>query len=216
MFRPKPHVHVEADGSLMVIVTSWGLPEHAVTVADEVVKYVTAARGDVEVTSPFEFMTCYSDMANHLRIALLIANESLYRSQNRSEYVSGVEILVVSREGEQLTWAQVGGPHFLLHRKERPLAPLSVCFDHSFEIGLLGGTAAPLPSRLLGVENSCQIVCGDLHIQSEDRLVLLSSSHLPVSLWTEADAPELPGLTKKMIAENSDRPFWLGIVDLTN
>lgn len=213
VFRPKPHVHAEADGTLLVIATSWGLPEHAQLAVDEIVKYVTAARGDVEVTSPFEFMTCYSDLANHLRIGMLIANETLYRGQNKSEYVSGVEVLAISKRGHQISWAQVGAPHLLLQREHRPLAPLAVSFDNSFEIGLRGETVAPLPSRLLGVDPSCAIVCGDVHVQDEDQLVLLSSSVLPTSLWTNPGKLQLGSVSNQMVAESSENPFWLGLVE---
>lgn len=216
LFRPKPLVHLEQDGSLLVVATSWGLPEHASLVRDEVVKYVTAARGDVEVTSPFEFMTCLSSEANYLRIALLIANDVLYRGENKAEYVSGVEVLAVSRREKQIAWAQVGAPHLLLRRPSRPLVPLATSFDHSFEVSLQGKREAPLPSRLLGVDPSCNIVSGDLAVGSEDLLVLLSSSLLPGSLWTEPGPYDLGNLTSSMVKESAESPFWLGLVDFSS
>lgn len=216
LFRPKPLVHLEQDGSLLVIATSWGLPEHAALVSDEVVKYVTAARGDVEVTSPFEFMTCLSSEANYLRIALQIANDILYRGENKAEYVSGVEVLAVSRREKQIAWAQVGSPHLLLRRPNRPLVPLATSFDHSFEVSLQGRPEAPLPSRLLGVDPSCNIVSGDLAVGERDLLVLLSSSLLPSSLWTAPGPYDLANLTAAMVHENAESPFWLGLVDFSD
>ena len=214
LFRPKPHVHAEEDGSLLVIATSWGQPEHAPLVADEIVKYVTAARGDVEVTSPFEFAPSISREANHLRIGLMIANEILYRGENKSQYVSGIEVLVVGRQGSQLAWAQVGAPHLLLRRPGRPLVPLATSFDHSFELSLAGRHEAPLPSRLLGVDPTCHVVSGDLQVSSEDLLVLLSSSMVPASLWTVTGEFDLQILTKHLVENDPDSPFWLAMVDL--
>lgn len=215
-FRPKPHLVSEADGSLLVIATSWGLPEHAQMVADEVAKYVSAARGDVEVTSPFEFLTCLSDECNHLRISFLIANDLLYRGENKNEYVGGVELVAISRVGHQLSWAQVGAPHILLSREGRPLVPLATSFDHSFELGLMGQKPPPLPSRLLGVDPTCQIVCGDLQVNDNDHLILLSSSTLPQALWTSVNPFDLGSVTRQMTSDDPDHPFWVGQVSLSD
>lgn len=214
VFRPKPHIHVEGDGQLLVIATSWGQPEHAALVADEIAKYVTAARGDVEVTSPFEFLTCLSSEANHLRIGMLIANDVLYRGENKAEYVSGVEVLALSRKESQIAWAQVGAPHLMIRRPGRPLTPLATSFDHSFELTLKGQRPSPLPSRLLGVDPSCNIACGDLLAGQDDLLVLLSSSGMPSSLWTAPGPFDLQNLTSHLIRDDADAPFWLGLIDL--
>lgn len=213
IFRPKPHVHAETDGSLVVVATSWGLPEHAAMAAEEVAKYASAARGDVEVTSPFETLTCLSDEANHLRIGMLIANDLLYRRENRTEYVSGVEILALSRRGAQIAWAQVGSPHVLLRRPGRPLMPLALSYDQSFETSASGQRMPPLPSRLLGTDPTCHIHCGDLRIGREDVMVLASSSSLPASLWTESGPYDLARVTREMMNLDADSPFWLGLVD---
>lgn len=213
-FRPKPYIHMEPDGSLLVVATSWGRAEHAQMTAEEVAKYVSAAQGDVEVTSPFEFLTCLSDGANHLRIGLLIANEFLYRGENKNEYQCGVEVLAISRKGSQVAWAQVGSPHVLLNRQGRPLVPLSTVFDHSFEMSLSGRKASPLPSHFLGVDPTCNVMCGDLQATSRDSLILLASSLLPPSLWTTTGAFDLLSVTQRMISEDPESPFWLGHVVL--
>ena len=36
VLRPKPLIHTEEDGSLIVVATSWGQPEHAQRALDEV------------------------------------------------------------------------------------------------------------------------------------------------------------------------------------
>lgn len=215
VFRPKPAVHMDNDGTLLVVATSWGEPEHALKVTEEVVKYVNAARGDVEVTSPFEFLTCLSDDANHLRIGTLIANDQLYRSENRQEYVSGVEVLAISCRRGQLAWAQVGAPHLLLQRKSRPLVPLAVSYDHTFELGLRGSRLAPLPSHLTGVDPTCNILSGDLQVQPGDSVVLLAASLLPSALWGAAEGTrDVAAITRSMIAADAELPFWLGVLEV--
>ena len=212
-FRPRPHVHTEADGSILVVATSWGLPEHAALAAEEVAKYATAARGDVEVTSPFETLTCLSDDANHLRIGMLIANDVLYRRENRTEYISGVEILAISRNGSSVAWAQVGSPHLLLRRSGRPLVPLALSYDHSFETAAGEDRLPPLPARYIGTDPSCHVHCGDLRVRDEDVLVLASTTFLPPSLWTEAGPYDIARVTRELVHADADAPFWLGLVD---
>jgi hypothetical protein len=213
-YRPKPFVHIEADNSLLVVAISWGEFEHAQSTAEDIAKYLIAARGDVEVTTPFEFMRSLSDQANHARIATLIANESLYRSINKSSYVSGVEVLVLSKKGQQLSWAQVGGPHLLLKRSGRPLIPLAPSYDHAFETLITGELVAPLPSKFLGVDPHCAIHSGDLNISSQDQIVLLASSMIPQELWTQHGLLDLQKITHVLSTADADMPFWLGLVEV--
>lgn len=215
ILRPKPTVHLEEDGSILVVATAWGQPEHAQKVVEHVSKYVGAAKADVEVTSPFEFLTCLPDEVNYLRTAILIANEELYRGENRAEYFSGVEVLVLYQKQNQIAWAQVGSPGLLLKRQGMPLQPLSTPLDLSTELSTAEGRLAPLPSQLLGLDPTCDIKVGHLHSQPGDRLMLMAGSRLANSLWVPGlQEPQLTEITRHMVNENPDLPFWLGVVDL--
>lgn len=215
--RPRPFVHSEEDGSLLVIATSWGQPEHAQLVTEEVVKYVNAAKSDVEVTSPFEFMTCLTDEVNYLRIALLIANDILYRGENRSEYFSGVEVLVFFKRGNQLSWAQVGSPNVFLKRSERSLQPLSVVREMSEELFTNGPLMPPMPANLLGLDPTCYIQCGHTTIGSNDQVVLLAGPTVPKTLWNmDTTSKSLQKLSDKIIQEEPESPFWLGLLNFNS
>ncbi|MEN0057894.1 MAG: hypothetical protein AAGB31_03595 [Bdellovibrio sp.] len=215
ILRPRPLIHREDDGSLIVVATAWGQPEPAQRAMEEVVKYVNAARSDVEVTSPFEFLTCLSDEVNYVRTGLLIANDLLYRGENKSEYFSGVEILALFRRGSQVAWAQVGCPSLLIQRKNQSVQPLSIALDLSSEMQEVGSTLSPLPSQLLGLDPTCHIQCGHVHVNEEDQLILLASAQMAVSLWNKRnEMMELGAITTHMIQENPEMPFWLGLVQL--
>ena len=215
VIRPRPLLHLEPDGSLLVVTNSWGQPEQAQNAMNEVVKYINGAKSDVEVTSPFEFLTCLSDEVNYARTGILVANEMLYRGSNRNQYFSGVEILTLSRRGNQVAWAQVGSPNIYLQRNQRRLQPLSVCQDLSSEIEEEGGSLPPLPGQLMGLEMSCNVQCGSTVVRSGDQLILLSSSCITSALWSKDSAKlDLAEVTKLMIQESPDSPFWLGIVEL--
>lgn len=213
VLRPKPLIHQQDDGALIVVATSWGPSEHAQRALDEVVKYVDAAASDVEVTSPFEFLTCLTDEVNYLRTSLQIVNDLIYRGVNRKEYAAGVELMAIFKRGSQVAWAHVGNPSLLIQRKGCGLQPLSIGQDLSSELAPEGAILPPLPSQLLGLEPSCLIHCGHTHVKEGDQLVLLGSSEIATSLWTRpSESFDLSTVTQKMIQEFPETPFWLGVV----
>lgn len=215
LHRPRPSVYLEPDGSFLLVSTSWGDPEHAQKVNNDIAKYVQASMADVEVTSPFEVLTVLSREANYLRIAALIANEQLYRGENKGEYMAGVETLLLLKKGLQVAYAQVGAPHLLLQKNARSLIPVSVGFETCLEMGGPGGALlAPLPQSLLGADLSLNIRCGDFKVDEGDRLVLYAGAHWPESFWTASLASTLPQWTQKLVQKDPEAPFWLGLVDL--
>ncbi|QLY25881.1 protein phosphatase 2C domain-containing protein [Bdellovibrio sp. KM01] len=212
IMRPKPQIHVEEDGSLIVVVTAWGQPEHGERALTEVVKYVSAAKADVEVTSPFEFLTCISDEANYVRTALMIANDALYRGENRKEYASGVEVLALFRRGTQVAWAQVGAPSIFVQRQNQRVQPLSVASDLASELRD-GHSLPPLPAQLLGLDPTVNIQTGHTHVNEGDKLILLAGTSVATALWgLQSYETDLNLITQSMVQEEPELPFWLGLI----
>ncbi len=212
--RPRPVIYTEPDGSFMVISTSWGSPEHADRVNEDVAKYIQGAKADVEVTSPFEFLSSLTNEANYLRIAALISNESLYRSNNKSDYQAGVETLLLLHSGSQVAYAQVGAPHLLIQKRDRVPVPISVSFDAGFEMSREDQDPfPPLPQTILGLDSSLNIRAGDFRVDIGDRLILYAGGVWPKSLWSSNQASDLQLLTQKLVQMNPESPFWLGIVN---
>jgi hypothetical protein len=196
--RPRPTVYAEPDGSLLVITTSWGETELAHRVNEDIAKYVQAAMADVEVTSPFEFLTCFSDETNYLRVALLIANDSVYRGDNRGEYLGAIETLVIFRRDNKIAYAQVGAPNLMIQKDGNQCESL-----------------APMPQSLLGVDPTVNIRCGDFRVEDNDRLIVYSGAFWPESLWAPTHTDEdLRHLTQKIVQQSPDSPFWLGLIAL--
>lgn len=213
--RPRPAIHIEADGSFLVISTSWGSPEHADKVNEDVAKYIQATKADVEVTSPFEFLRSLTSEANYLRIATLISNEYLYRSSNKNDYQAGVETLLLLRKGSQIAYAQVGAPHLLIQKKDRVVVPISVSFEASLEMSSEGEELLPpLPQAILGADSSLNIRTGDFRIDDGDRLILYAGCVWPKSFWSSNQASDLQQLTQNLVQVDPESPFWLGIVSL--
>lgn len=212
IMRPKPQIHVEEDGSLIVVVTAWGQPEHGERALNEVVKYVSAAKADVEVTSPFEFLTCISDEANYVRTALMIANDALYRGENRKEYASGVEVLALFKRGSQVAWAQVGAPSIFVQRQNQRVQPLSVASDLASELRD-GHSLPPLPAQLLGLDPTVNIQTGHTHVNEGDKLILLAGTSVATALWgLQSYETDLNLITQSMVQEEPELPFWLGLI----
>jgi hypothetical protein len=213
--RPRPTVYAEPDGSLLVITTSWGETELAHRVNEDIAKYVQAAMADVEVTSPFEFLTCFSDETNYLRVALLIANDSVYRGDNRGEYLGAIETLVILRRDNKIAYAQVGAPNLMIQKDGMGLAPIAVSYESSHELGNQFESLAPMPQSLLGVDPTVNIRCGDFRVEDNDRLIVYSGAFWPESLWAPTHTDEdLRHLTQKIVQQSPDSPFWLGLIAL--
>lgn len=213
--RPKPMIHNDEEDSFIVIVNAWGQPEHGQKVMDEVVKYVNASKSDVEVTSPFESLPCLPDEVNYLRTAISIANEVLYRSENKVRYFTGVEILTLIKKGQQLAWAQVGCPSVYIQRREQKPQPLTVGIDLSTEFTQNDQMLPPLPAQLIGLESTLNVQCGYTKVESGDQLVLLSSCLTSSDFFSvNRKSQTIKYVTDQLIKEYPEMPFWLGLIDL--
>ncbi|MNK95621.1 hypothetical protein D3C87_1158650 [compost metagenome] len=114
-----------------------------------------------------------------------------------------------------LAWAQVGNPSLFAQRTAQRLQPLSVGLDLSRELNTDAQTLPPMPTQLLGIEPSCSIQCGHTRLKEGEQVVLLASSSIAPSLLArESGTFSLSEITQKMIQENPEAPFWLGLIDL--
>ncbi|MGE0761964.1 MAG: hypothetical protein AB7N80_01670 [Bdellovibrionales bacterium] len=213
VFRPRPEVLCETDGSLCIVATPWGPRATARKVIQSVVDLFHSARSDDEVTSPFQVLTGLSSMANNLRAAVMLANDTIYREENRSEYLSGVELFVAARRNNELAWAHVGGPHVLLDRTGFDLQILAASPDSALAHSDQQQMLAPLPSALLGVGPTTNLSVHSVRLQTEDRLVLVHRSVIPPRLQTlKASERELVPMSQLLARQSADLPFWLGIL----
>jgi hypothetical protein len=213
LFRPKPIIHLGVEGSLMIITHVWGQNDHAQNVIGEIEKYVSGASSEVEVTSPFEFMSCLSQEVNYVRTGILLANEMLYRSINKSQYATGVEVLALYKRGSQLAWAQVGCPSLYLHRVHRGVQPLAVTQDLSAELSIESEILPPMPGHLIGLESTCHVSCGETTVRDGDSLILLSGGMVPELFFSgHLHSPSFNEISELIIQKSPESPFWLGLV----
>lgn len=215
LFRPKPELHFEEDGSLGIVATPWGPRQSAKRAIDLLKDYILSAREDMEATSPFQMLTCLSPLANNLRVGMMLANDTIYREDNKSEYMSGVEILVFAHQHGELAFAQVGYPHLFLARKTMPWIPLSVQIDLATEMSQAPEILPPLPQNLIGLHNTTNVNISSFKTQPGDKLILLSHSVVSHPLFTLSfDRAKLDAISDSLAVEYPELPFWLGVVDL--
>ncbi|MFP5518549.1 MAG: hypothetical protein ACLGGX_01495 [Bdellovibrionia bacterium] len=205
VFRPRPVTNVSSDENTLVIASSWGDQAIAERTIEEVIKFIEAASSDVEVTTPFELYPQLSKDCNDLNVAIQIANEQIFRTENKSEYSVALELIAFRRTGSLLSYAQVGMPNIFLQREGYPLQPLSCSVDLR---------SPPLPKELLGINQTVSPRLGSLHIKENDSLYLLSSSVLAPEFFTHVGSSGIQELTNVMARVFPENPFWIGRVDL--
>lgn len=210
-FRPRPQIHVEDDQSLILIGTCWGNSQVTQRVFDVSLKYIQAARSDLEVTSPFEFLPHLTNEANALRVGALLANENIFRSENKAEYNTVIEFVALSFKDQQLSWVQSGYPNLFLKRKNLPIEALSVGADLSYEMNQLQD---PLPSAGLGLEREIQLSSGSFRLQSEDQIIVLSRSLGLQNIHLDSEEVSLQSMSAQLAAQQPQLPYWLGLIQI--
>lgn len=215
MFRPRPEIHLDPQTHLLIVATPWGVRSAARKVIDRMTDYLTLARDDREATSPFERLSCLSTQANNLRIAALLANEALYREENKQEYKAGVELFAGILEDNEFVWLQAGNPQVLLGRAERKFLPLGSQIDLAFDLSPTGDLLPPLPTQLLGLDTSINMSINSFRAHSGDQLILLSHSHLPDTLFSmKGSEASLESISHTLAQSHPDLAYWLGILSI--
>jgi hypothetical protein len=211
VMRPTPEIHVEQDGSFGAIVTPWGARSSVKKVIDTLSDFIMSAKNDMESTSPFQVLTCLSPMANTLRSSIMLANDVVYREENKNEYQTGVELFVFSRNATEFSFVQIGHPHLILVRKGNPLTLLSPKIDMALEFSSMNRPLAPLPHELLGLHSTSNFSVISFRPQPGDELILVSRTRIPTSLLLAASEEQnLDGLSRILASDDPNEPFWLG------
>lgn len=216
LFRPRPEIHVEEGGHLIIIATPWGPRAAAKKTIKVIQDYFLSLQQDEEVTSPFARMTCLSPLANDLRTAVKLANDTIYHEDNKNEYISGVELFVMARGPQEAVWAQIGYPCVFLDRPQRSLVPLGSHLDLAIEYSLGAKTMAPLPNKILGLDPSSDFSIESFRPAQHDRIVLLSRSGTPHDVFKlSAGERNMDQLSRLLSEDDPELPFWIGILELS-
>ncbi len=211
-YRPRPYIHWNPDEGLLVIATPWGQDASQDDLIQKIEDYISSSKLDHELTSPFQSLQSYDKAANSIRTALLLANESIYKSKNKNEYTSGFEILVGVAKNNQFYFATVGHPHVLLSKNDRNILPLFMDLDHSLNLSNKKLLPA-LPDKLLGVNAQVDFQVHNFKYQKGDQLILMSKSWIPEDFFTLSKGQRNFDNYVKKLAKDDSQPFWLGVME---
>lgn len=209
VIKPKPVVFHSPDFNLVVVMTCWGDSAFKDRIFDEIQKFVFAAEGDIEVTSPFEMNTYLSRDCNFLRMGTLLINDLIYRGENRDTYQSCYELLILYRKDKKVCWSQVGTPNIYLFKEH--LTPLSVSLPLNHSVTT---QALSLPQQYLGTELHCYFQLGEITVDSSQKLLLFNESILHKDIWAlSADEFTMERALKSQIQFDPESPFWMAMID---
>ncbi len=214
-YRPRPEIFLDSDGKTLIVATPWGPREAARKVIDRMKDYLSLAKEDIEATSPFERVSYLSAHANRLRIATLLANESLYREENRNEYRSGVELFAGTLEEDEFVFLQSGNPQILLSRSGKKPLPLGSQIDLAFDFSEGKDLLPGLPSQMLGLDSSMNLCINSFRARPGDRIALISHSHLPESVFgLDGSNVTVDSLSQLMAGASPNHAFWVGVLQI--
>ncbi len=215
IFRPRPEIYFSEDTRLLVVATPWGARSGAKKTVEIIVDYYTSSLQDMEATSPFEKLSCLSPVANSLRIATLLANDRLYREENKSEFTVGVELFIAAIDRYDIVFIQVGHPNILLARKGRGLIPLGSHMDLALDISGTNKVLAPLPSQMIGLDPNANMTIGSFRPQTNDQIILISRSAMADRIYLLSQNEwNLAGISKSLSENHPDLAFWTGLLSL--
>lgn len=209
LLRPRPLIHQDESQNFILIMTPWGSQEECQKVMEHTVQHLLTVRQDQEVTSAFQKILSLSPQANELRQVALLTNDFLFRNVNSESHELVVEFLFLAFNKRQVSWAQLGCPHLFLKKFNQGTQPIS-CYPET-QSSLQN---FPLPSYFLGSDSTIAPRCGDLYLEKNDELILLSASSIPNQIWQSSHKKEIGDWTDEITAENDSQPFWLGRLQL--
>jgi hypothetical protein len=72
---------------------------------------------------------------------------------------------------------------------------------------------SPLLCQGLGMDRSVNLNCGTYKVSEPSKILMVGRSHVPASFY-QLSNPTLQSMSQLLIDENSDMPFWLGLMEL--
>lgn len=158
---PQTQVHSLLNDNLIVCLRLWSGPDVEQKVLDEILRYLSAADADLDVTTPFDYIESLSSLSNKVRVALLLANEALY-AENKEKYSHGLEIAVCYKHQNEVSVGAVGRFGFTVEKKGKRFL--------LFESGGFLDDLVLLPSELLGIGHDAQIKCASVSVSDLDSI----------------------------------------------
>ena len=203
---PQPEHFIEPDGSFGVIISSWGPESSAARAIEHVIQLKNVYAQDREVTSPFAFLEPLTYEVNRLRQNLMHLNDFIYEQDNKNDYKCGYEVLIFSKNAQEWSWAQVGGPFIILNRQHKALA-LQASPNASARFG---NSTDPLPGFLLGLYPNTMVSSGSIRLDPKDEIIFFNGDfNMNYFDQNFLQSIETKNRVQSVSKHNQDKSFWL-------
>lgn len=200
---PQIHVHINQTGDVVFFYINWGEQAHADNLIAEMEQFIHAASADVEVTHPFQWIPHLPKDVNILRIATMIGNDYLYRKENNHEFKAGIELLVLKKNKNMMSWTRVGRPA-LFQIGGNKISPL-----HS-----LNSPLKELPTNLLGIHLIPEIEYGHFQTNDHSQLMAYCGVDWPMIDAVKPHQSDVEFLFQELLKVQPDiSGFWLGVIN---
>lgn len=163
------------DNQLIIFLRSWNGVDANQAVLDEITHFLSAASADLEVTTPFEFIESLSSMANKVRISVLLANDMIFKTENKEKYLQGFELAIVFRSQQEIAWSTVGRFEIKVTKNKK-----NISVSHG---GQFLDDQVLLPVALLGLDHEPTVLTGSVSIKNLDEIQILSSFDDQTTYW---------------------------------
>lgn len=193
------NVYQQLNDQLIIVVRSWGSSEYNQKLVDEVTHYLSTTQADIEVTTPFDYQESLSSLANRTRVAMLLAHDLFYKTDNKSEYVVGFESLVLFKSKTEVAWSSVG--RFSVAKvMDGNLNYLTRC-------GTDLDAETLLPAELMGLEKEISVHSGSFAFTPGTQIVVASTFNCELAI---GDTSSISSLVEVNSGETG--AYWVSVV----
>ena len=172
---PQTQIYTLLDQQLFIFLRSWNGIDSNQKVIDEIDHFLSAANADLEVTTPFEFFGNASSLANKVRIAVLLANDAIYKAENKDKYLHGYEIAIVFKNHQEIAWSTVGRFEIAATKNQKKISISNA--------GQFLDDQILLPVALLGLNREPVVLTGSISVKNLEELQIESCFDQQSTFW---------------------------------
>lgn len=183
---PPTKLYPALDNKLLIVLRGWGGPDAAQGVIDEITQYLSATQADLDLTTPFTFVEGVSQVANRLRISALLANDRLFKFENKEFYSAGFEILMIYQNKNELAWLSFGNFSIQMDFVD-PVTSQNLNLKDSTLVFASHDAIESrhvLPNYLLGIDRQPQVQVGSVLQEFVNRVLIKSSFAFGRTQWS--------------------------------
>jgi hypothetical protein len=173
---PQTQLYSLLDDQLLIFLRSWNGVDANQKVIDEINHFLSAANADLEVTTPFEFVENLSSLANKVRISVLLANDIIYKLENKEKYLQGFELAIVFKNQQEIAWSTVGRFEIRAIKNQK-----SISLSHG---GQFLDDQVLLPVSLLGIDREPRVLTGSISVKNLEEMQIESEFDQKKTCWT--------------------------------